>query len=792
MSMLNFRSWPLSRQLLIALGGTVLITGLVSGELVRDMETSYLEHTLEQQNQRTISLLSATSLDAVVSEDRPLLETIVAQTVRYEPSIYSVVILNELDEPLVQWQSEATNDQAQLRQFENDVLFEGESFGAIRIEWNVQDLFKEIDDHVQKMRMFGIMLFLLLGLSILLWINRLVVFPIKLIHRKLVELERDEPGEPLILHSAEELTRLSRSVNALGDVLELKQRREAELEETSRAKSDFLANMSHELRTPMNGVLGMLSLLRDTPMTEQQSQWADVAANSGRTLLTLINDVLDFSKIEAGRLELEDIDMSLRLPVEDSVELLAEQAHAKRLELSCVIDRDVPDTVSGDPTRLRQILTNLLANAVKFTETGEVTLKVRKIGDFEGGNILQFSVSDTGVGIPADALAKIFESFSQADGSTTRRYGGTGLGLAISKHLVERMGGELSVESELGIGTTFTFTVRAGTAQKSASTRNDLSGLGERHVLVIDDNEGIREAVSGMVRGWGSICATATDMAHAVRLIDQAREADEPFDVILVDIASPDGDKDTLADGLSEHHQGQSQIILMTSFLSRDTATTTPGGQPIRGRLRKPMRAEALRIGLSQALGLKSTGNGGGAQQALDDDPQRRSLRHAAKVLVVEDNEVNQAVVMSMLEKLEYQATVVDNGIEALQRIDEEQFNLVLMDCQMPGMDGYETTHHIRERERDGDGSRLPVIALTANALAGDAQRCLDAGMDDYLPKPFEAIALERTLDDWILGSITPSASAPAPAEVESPADTSIEDGQNAVAPTALPARRAL
>jgi signal transduction histidine kinase/CheY-like chemotaxis protein len=786
----SFRTWPLSRQLLGALGGSVLITGMISGELVRDMETTYLEQTLEQQNRRTLSLLSATSLDAIVSEDRPLLETIVAQTVSYEADILSLSVLNELGEPLVQWQSKQDHDQAQVRRFQKDVVFEGESFGSIRIQWNVQNLFAKIDRHVQKMRIFGALLFVVLGLAILLWINKLVVHPIKLIHRKLVELERDEAGEPLQLRSAQELTRLSGSVNALGEVLELKQRREAELEEASRAKSDFLANMSHELRTPMNGVLGMLSLLRDTPMTEQQSQWADVAANSGRTLLALINDVLDFSKIEAGRLELEEIDMSVRLPLEDSMELLAEQAHAKRLELSCIIDQDVPDMVSGDPTRLRQVITNLLANAVKFTETGEVILKVSKIGDVPGGAMLKFSVSDTGVGIAADSLAKIFESFSQADDSTTRRYGGSGLGLAISKHLVEQMGGEIDVESTPGIGTTFTFTMLAGTARHPAPAHKAFTALRTRHVLVIDDNAGAREAVSGIVKGWGALCDAAPDIAQAVELIDQARETGQPFDAILIDIASPDGDRDALADGLSAHHQGHSRIILMTSFLSQDSATSTPGGQAICGRLRKPVRAEALRTCMSRALGLEGTSDTDGVRKAFADDPARRSLRHAARVLVVEDNEVNQAVVMSMLEKLEYQATVVDNGVDALQLLEREEFNLVLMDCQMPGMDGYETTQRIRERERLGDTARLPVIALTANAMAGDAQRCIDAGMDDYLPKPFEATALERTLDDWILGSLQPAApatgaTAPATGDAGDGASERIDDSE-------LPVRRAL
>lgn len=788
MRYLRFRSWTLSRQLLVALGGTVLVIGIVSGELVRDMETTYLEQTLEQQNRRTVSLLSATSLDFVVSEDRPLLETIVAQTVSYEPDIYSVSILNELGEPLVQWQSEAGRDGAHLRGFEKDVNFEGESFGSIRIQWNVQNLFNEIDEHVHKFRLFGAALLAILGIVILLWINQLVVNPIKLIHRKLVDLERNELGEPLQLHSGEELKRLSSSVNALGDVLELKQRREVELEEASRAKSDFLANMSHELRTPMNGVLGMLSLLRDTPMTQQQSEWANVAANSGRTLLTLINDVLDFSKIEAGRLELEDIDMVVRLPVEDSMELLAEQASAKNIELSYLIDHDVPEAISGDPTRLRQVLTNLLANAVKFTETGEVALKVSKVSDFANGSVLQFSVQDTGVGIAADALSKIFESFSQADGSTTRRYGGSGLGLAISKHLVERMGGTISVQSQLGVGTTFTFTVRAGVAREHESAHRDLVALKGRRVLVIEDNKGIREGIRNIIEGWGVSCDAAVDIAQGVDLAETAHQTGKPFEAIFVDIASPDGDRDALTDEIPGHLTEQARIVLMTSFLSRDAANSPPAKTHVAGRLRKPVRADALWACITQALGVEATDVTDQALEAPADNALKLSMRRAARVLVVEDNEVNQAVVMSMLEKLEYQAVVVDNGIEALQVLEHESFNLVLMDCQMPGMDGYETTRHIREGGKAD--AQVPVIALTANALAGDAQRCLDAGMDGYLSKPFEASALESTLDEWILGEIRPSVSQPLKIEPEEGVDANGEE--QPIGPSELHARRAL
>ena len=775
MNVLSFRTWPLSRQLLVALGGTVLVFGMVSGELVREMETEYLEQTLEQQSHRTFSLLSATTLDAVVSEDRPVLETIVGQTVSYEPNILSLSILNELGEPLAEWKKDAIPDTALLREFEKDVVFEGESFGRIRIGWDVEELYAEIDRHVNKMRLFGAGLLLLLGLLILLWIERLVVKPIKAIHRRLAELERDESGPPLELRSAAELVRLSRSVNALGDVLELKQRREQELEEASRAKSAFLANMSHELRTPMNGVLGMLSLLRDTEMTGQQRQWVGVAASSGRTLLTLINDVLDYSKIEAGRLELESIEVPLRPLVEDSLDLLAEQAHAKGLELACVIDDGVPDVVSGDPTRIRQVLTNLLANAVKFTESGEVVLTVRSVRRAADAVTLSFSVRDTGVGIPPDALTRVFESFSQADGSTTRRFGGSGLGLAICKHLVEHMGGDIDAVSEVGVGTTFTFTLEARATASEARGGGAHDALRGRRLLVVDGNRSVCDAIASIVHRWQVACERAADRAAASALLDQNRRDGAPFDLVLL------GDSDEALESLPDVQAADAQALLMTSFLDHGSDKLAAHGDAIAGSVRKPVRAEALYGCLAHALGIEVAMDA--EHPGTGDDSARKALREKARVLVVEDNEVNQAVVTSMLDNLGYRAEVVDNGILALEALARDDFDLVLMDCQMPGMDGYETTRRLRARE--AGATRLPVIALTANALAGDAQKCFDAGMDDYLAKPFEVIAFEQKLDRWILGGTEPRPVDDLPRERP-------DSGEAASPCDPLPARKAL
>ena len=742
-----FWRWPLRRQLVLALGGTILLVGVLTGELVRTMESNYLKESFEQQSRKTFFILSATSIDAVVSEDQPLLETIVAQTVSFDPEIYSLSIENELSEKLVDWHNKQMNASAPLMSFSQDIVFEEESFGRMNIAWNVSGLIAEIEAHVMKMRVFSMGITLLLALTIILWVNGLVISPVRKIHQRLSELGRGKLGSGLKLRAALELVRLGESTDIIGENLQLKKQREEELEQTSRAKSEFMANMSHELRTPLNGVLGMMSLLRDTDLSNDQRDYVNVAMNSGRTLLTLINDILDFSKIEAGRLELESIDFDLRNLLEDSTEPLAEQAHKQGVELANLVDTDVPAVVRGDPTRLRQIVTNLVSNAIKFTQDGEVVVRVSMQGQDEGHCLLRFDVQDTGVGISEMARSRIFDSFTQADGSTTRKFGGTGLGLAISRQLVERMQGEIGVESVPGEGSTFWFTVRTQAAENDVPAFTPMKDLGGVRVLIVDDNAANRQVLEYQTRFWDMELQTAGSGTRALQLLKEAAEAGNPFELVLIDMIMPKMDGLELSRRI-KNDSGISGVrrVLLTSLTERGQAAEARAAG-IHGYLSKPVRRSQLHNCIATVLGLKNIAESTMVTRhsMADDAAKRRRNQH---ILVVDDNEVNQVVAQGMLEKLAYKVELVGDGEQAIHALEHGHYDLILMDCQMPVLDGYEATRRIRASEKGG--RHIPIVALTANAMAGDAEKCFAAGMDDYLAKPFEYEALCEKLSKWL------------------------------------------
>jgi signal transduction histidine kinase/DNA-binding response OmpR family regulator len=527
----------------------------------------------------------------------------------------------------------------------------------------------------------------------------------------------------------------------------------------ARAKSDFLATMSHEIRTPMNGVLGMLDLLMNTPLTSGQKDQAKTAHRSAENLLAIINDVLDFSKIEAGKLELETIDFDLRSTLEEVTSLLAERASAKGLELVSLVRPDVPTTVRGDPGRLRQILLNLAGNAIKFTAEGEVILRARIVPETGDGVVVRFEVSDSGIGLTEEAQARLFQPFSQADASTTRRYGGTGLGLAICKQLTHLMGGEIGVRSEPGEGSTFWFTARfsQGIAVPLVSLPERLAGA---RVLVVDDHKLSRMVVQQHLTSWGVRSGLAENGPQAFELLRTAARQGQSYDVAIVDMQMPGMDGMALAQLIRGEPALTSTRLILLSSMGMPGQAKQAEAAGFDAFLTKPVRQSALFDCLATVLAVQPVAGSGrrvSGSFRRSSGPTRlitqRQLAEAraaqkARILLAEDNEINQQVAVGMLEAMGHRVDVVSDGAEAVAAAQGTDYDLILMDCQMPRMDGFEATAAIRQGSPPH--RRVAIVAMTANAMQGDRERCLAAGMDDYVSKPVNRDWLEEVVERWL------------------------------------------
>ncbi len=505
-------------------------------------------------------------------------------------------------------------------------------------------------------------------------------------------------------------------------------------EEANRAKSEFLANMSHEIRTPMNAVIGMTELLFNTGPSEIQRDYLSAIKDSALSLMDILNDVLDLSKIEAGKLALDPVPFSLLDSLEATMKSLALRAHQKELELAYRIAEDVPHAVTGDPLRLRQILVNLVGNAVKFTDQGEVVVEVELQTQRPREVELRFAVRDTGIGIPPDKQQAIFESFIQADASTTRRYGGTGLGLAISSRLAQMMGGSIWLESEENQGSTFFFTVLMGIPEEDDAifTPTTLANLRDLRVLIVDDNATNRRILEECLRNWHMRPTAVADGRTALAALAQAAESD-PFKLVLLDAMMPEMDGFAVATDIQQNTRLDGTIVMMLSSADDSDHLGQCKDMGISFYLRKPISQSDLFDVLQETMGKLAPGQ---RPAAADDTPPERA-RPALRILVAEDKKFNQKVAVGLLEQQNHSVAVANNGREAVQALQEEVFDVVLMDLQMPVMDGFETTAAIRAQERES-GTHTPIVALTAHAMKGDRERCLDAGMDAYITKPIQ------------------------------------------------------